>query len=575
MKNKKVKIKIDGKFFEASLGDTVLQVARKNKIDIPSLCYHSDLKIQSSCRLCLVEVVGIKGLHTSCTTKVFDKMVVKTKSPKINKARKINLELLFAQHCEECNDCVLLDNCRLLKLAKEYKVNIPRFIDRKKDFPVYQFGKSLIYDSKKCIDCGLCIDACDKQGVSFLRRKKDGDFFQVEPCNKSEKDCIYCGQCLVHCPAGAFEAVGEFEDIEKAFDQKNKTVVFQFAPSIRVSIGEEFGLDHGTVVTDQLAGAIKAAGADYVFDVSVGADVTTVEEAREFINRVKNGGTLPMFTSCCPGWVRYVEYSFPELIPNLTTVRSPQMIMGGLIKTYWAKQQNIKAKDIYVVSVMPCTAKKSEIERPELKIDGIKPIDYVMTTRELAWLLKKKNIDLSKVKKYKPDCPLNKPTGAGVIYGASGGVMESALRSAYYQLTGKRLAKPDFKSIRGNKNVKTAEVKIAGKKLKIAVVNGNGNVDKIIEELKDDPSAYDYIEVMACPGGCIGGGGQPMPVDDEIRQKRINALYKIDRKKEIRLAEDNPVVQDMYDKLLNNKSSAHKICHTHFYKQKRQNKKLK
>ncbi|MFA7662750.1 MAG: [FeFe] hydrogenase, group A [Patescibacteria group bacterium] len=575
MLNQKINIKIDGQNFVAQTGETILQVARKNKIDIPSLCYHPDLKVQASCRLCVVEIAGVKGLQTSCMTKVFDGMDVKTKSPQINKARQINLELIFAQHVEECDDCVWLDNCKLLKLAREYKVKIPRFVDRKQKFPVHQFGQSLIFDSKKCIDCGLCVEMCHRQGVDFLERQKKGNFFQVEPSKDPKKDCIYCGQCLVHCPVGAFEAVGEFEAIEKFLKQKNKVVVFQFAPSVRVSIGEEFGLEHGSIVTDQLVGAIKQLGVNYVFDVSVAADTTTIEEAGELLERLKTGKNLPMFTACCPGWVRYVEYFFPEFIPNLTTVRSPQMIMGGLIKTYWAKQQKIDPKNIYVVSVMPCVAKKTEIERPELKIKGIKPVDYVMTTRELARLLKKKNINLTKVKKQPADCPLGEPTGAGVIYGTTGGVMESALRSALYQLTGKKMAKPDFKAVRGNKDIKTAEVKIADKKLKIAVVNGNGNAYKILDELKQNPKAYDYIEVMACPGGCIGGGGQPMPVDDEIRQKRINSLYEIDQSKKIRLAEDSPIIQCLYRDFLVNKKDAELICHTRYYKQKKGNRVLK
>lgn len=572
--SQEITIKIDGKNYQAQAGETVLEIARQNGIDIPSLCYHSDLKPKQSCRLCLIEIKGINCLQTSCTTKACDGMEIRTRSKEIDKARQINLELLFAQHEEECSDCVWLDDCRLLKLARAYKVDIPRFKDRKASFPTYQFGDSLIFDSKKCIDCGLCVEMCQRQGVNFMERKKNGNFFQIEPSQDERKDCIYCGQCLVHCPAGAFEAVGEYEDIEKPFNQKDKKVVFQFAPSIRVSIGEEFGLDHGSVVTEQLVGAIKELGVERVFDVSVGADVTTVEEAKELIHRMRKNENMPMFTSCCPGWVRYVEYNYPEFIKNLTTVRSPQIIMGGLIKKYWAQKVGINPEDIYVVSVMPCVAKKSEIERPELEIDGVKPIDQVMTTRELARLFKRKNINLAKAKKIKPDCPLGEATGAGVIYGASGGVMESALRSAAYQLTGKKLEKLDFEAVRGNTDIKTTEVEISGKKLKIAVVNGNGNALKILQELKGDPTKYDYVEVMACPGGCIGGGGQPMPVDDVIRQKRIDALYQIDKGKEIRMAEDSETIKELYDTFLNDVTNTHQVCHTHFYKQEKNNKVL-
>ncbi|MFA5126390.1 MAG: [FeFe] hydrogenase, group A [Patescibacteria group bacterium] len=566
-----IKITIDGLALTAQKGETILSVAQKNKIYIPALCHHPDVKIQASCRLCSVEIKGRPGLVTACSTEVVDGMEIVTDSPSIRLSRLVNLQLIFTEHCEECNDCILKRNCLIKDLAQKYQVPITRFVDRKQGFPVHEFGKSLIFQSSKCIDCGLCVDVCHQEGVDFLEYKKVGDFWQVCPSADKNKDCIYCGQCLVHCPVGAFEAVGEFEDIAKPLQEKNKIVVFQFAPSIRAAIGEEFDLPHGTIVTGQLVAGIHRLGIKYVFDVSVGADVTTMEEASELVERIKNGGRLPMFTACCPAWVKYVEFFTPELVPNMTTVRSPQIIMGGLIKTYWAKKQKINPKDIVVVSVMPCVAKKYEKEKPELKINGLKPVDYVMTTRELAWLFKANNIDLKNLPSEEADPALGIPTGAGVIYGASGGVMESALRTAYYKLTGQHLRQLDFKEVRGLQGFKRAAIKIGDRTLRVAVVNQLTNGQKIIEELKKNPQSYDYVEVMACPGGCIGGGGQPVPVNTEIRRKRAESLYRIDAKKEIRAAEDSDIVKTIYGEFMNDKQNAEKVAHT---KYRRRNKEV-
>ena len=400
--------------------------------------------------------------------------------------------------------------------------------------------------------------------------KERGHLFQVIPSKKRSKDCIYCGQCIVHCPVGAFEAVGEFEDVEKPLLDKDKIVVFQFAPSIRTSIGEEFGLSYGSVVTEKLVAGIKKLGVDKIFDVGVGADFTTVEEAKELVERLESKKNLPMFTSCCPSWVKFVEFYYPEFIPYLTSARSPHIILGGLIKTFWAKKENINPRKITVVSIMPCVSKKYEIQRAELEINGLKPVDYVLTTRELAYLFIKHKIDLKGIKPQKSDSPLGFPSGAGVIYGASGGVMESALRTAYEKLTKKNLSKIEFKKVRGMKGIKKATVKIGNKVVKVAVVNGIGNAKKILEDLKRNPKLYDYVEVMACFGGCIGGGGQPVPTDSKIRKQRAEALYQIDSKKEIRMAHKNPVVKKVYQDFLTSKEKIHSICHTKFSPKKRE-----
>ena len=569
MKKEQIEIIINKKNIKCFKGQNVLEVAQENKIDIPSLCYHSDLEIKANCRLCVVEVKKEKGLFTACSLKVRPGMEIITDSAEINKARKINLELVFAQHCEECNDCVWRYNCRMLDLAKRYKVDITRFFDRKKSYPVHQFGPSLIFDSSKCIDCRNCVDVCHQQGIDYLEIKEKGDLFQIIPSKDKNKDCIYCGQCIIHCPAGAFEGVGEFQDVEKPLLEKDKVVVFQFAPSIRTSIGEEFNFPLGSVVTEKLTGAIKKLNVDKVFDVSVGADFTTIEEAEELIERIKENKNLPMFTSCCPGWVKFVEFYRPDIIPYLTSVRSPHIISGGIIKTLWAEKENIDPKKIIVVSVMPCVAKKYEIQRPELQINGLKPVDYVLTTRELSFLFKKQKIDLKKAKPQKPDNPLGLPTGAGVIYGASGGVMESALRTAYFKITGKNLSKIEFKKVRGLEGIKKAIIKINDKKISTAVVSGIANAKKILDEIEKNPKCYHYIEVMACFGGCIGGGGQPVPTDAKIRKQRAKGLYEIDDRKKIRLAHDNPIVKKIYQNCFVSKEKIHPICHTKYFPDKK------
>ena len=546
-----------------------MDALRENGIKVPTLCYHSDLEIKASCRICVVEVKGKRDLFCACSTKVAKGMAIITDSPKIRRARKINLELLFAQHKEECADCIFGYGCRLLELAKEYKADINRFFDRKTKFPIYQFGPSLIFDSTKCINCQNCVEMCQKQGVDFLEIKENGDFFEIVPSENKKRDCIYCGQCIVHCPVGAFEAVGEFEDVEKCLQQKDKKVIFQFAPAVRTSIGEEFGLPHGKVVTEKLVSAIKKLGVYKVFDTSVGADFTTTEEAGEFIEKLRSG-CGPCFSSCCPSWVKYIEFNYPEFIPNLATTRSPQVILGGLIKTYWAKREKIDPKKIIVVSVMPCVAKKYEIKRRELRINGQKPVDYVLTTRELAYLFLKHKIDLAKIKPQKADAPLGLPSGAGEIYGASGGVVESVLRTIYKKSTGKNLPEVEFKKVRGLQGTKKAEINIGKKIVRIAVINGIGNAKIVLEELKKNPKLYDAVEVMACLGGCIGGGGQPVPADAAIRNKRAESLYEIDQKKEVRFAHENPIVKKIYREFLNSPEIIHKICHTKYYEKKRE-----
>lgn len=551
-----MKVTINGKIVEAKDGETILTVAERNGFEIPTLCFHSDVKIGASCRICVVKVDD--KMVPSCSTKVKEGMEIVISNEEIEKARRINLELLFSQHQEECFDCIWKTNCKMLELAKKYNVEINRFEDRKRNYPVYNFGPSLEFDSSKCIDCRNCIDICKKQGVEYLEVKGKGHLFEVIPSQKENKECVYCGQCIIHCPAGAFEAIGEFEDIEKPFKDEEKMVIFQIAPSVRSTIGEEFGLEYGTVSTKKLVASLLKLGGDKVFDVSTGADFTTIEESKEFLERVAKD-ELPMLTSCCPAWVRFVEFYYPEFIPNLTTVRSPHIILGGVIKKYYSLKENIDPEKIMVVSVMPCVAKKYEIERKELHHEGVKPVDYVMTTREVGRLLKKNKIDFPNIEEKELDNPFGDPSGSGVTYGASGGVMQSA----FYNISGEMAV---FEKI--NNGLKVASVDFNGKTLKLAVVHGLGNAKKILEDLKDDPKKYDYIEVMACYGGCIGGGGQSVPTEEKIRQKRKEGLCSASNEKEIKRASDNSHVKKAYEDFLSDEDIS-QLCYTRFSQKKK------
>ncbi len=560
----KILVIIDGKKYSAEDGQTILEVAQENGIKIPSLCYHPDVQARSNCRMCVVEIKGNKNLQTACSTKIQDGMEIITDSERIKKARKINLELIFSQHQEECDDCVWLDNCKLLEYEKEFGAEISKFPDRKSGRKIVQTGP-IVFDWTKCIDCRLCVDVCP---VEFLEVKNRGADIAIETYPDENRECINCGQCIVHCPVGAIEAEGEFEEIEKPLADKNRTVIIQFAPAIRSSIGEEFGMEPGSVVTGQMVAGMKKLGFNKVFDTSVAADFTTYEEAQELIERVSTGNNLPAFSSCCPAWVKFLEFYYPEFIHNLCTSRSPQIMMGGILKTYWAKENNIDPKNIIVVSVMPCTAKKFEIKREEMRLEnGCFPIDYVLTTREMARLFKKHGIDLKNMESEEADNPFGDPSGAGVIYGASGGVFESAFRTAYFMATGKNMDNLDVKEIRGLEGIKIKELKLGEKILKVAVVSGIKNARKMLEELKKDPGAFHAMEVMACPGGCIGGGGQPIPNTPKIRKKRAEALYGVDAEKKIRLAHENPLVKEAYEKHFTDKEIIHKVLHTN-YKQR-------
>ena len=580
---RKINITIDDKKIECAEGKTILHVAQENGIEIPHLCDHPDLTVKANCRMCVVKIKGRNGLFTACSTPTEDGMDIIVEDKEIRRSRKTNLELVFGSHHLDCDDCTWNKRCGLLSYEKPLRAKITRFANRKDKRPTKQFGP-IIFEGKKCIDCRNCVEVCP---VEFYEIENCGSSIAIEPSANKKKDCVYCGQCIVHCPVGAIKSEGEFEEMEKvlALKKQGKILVAQFAPSIRTSIGEEFGMPYGSIATDKLSAALKKLGFDYVFDTSVGADFTTTQEAGEAVERILEGKNLPIFTSCCPSWVKYVEFYHPEFRKNISHARSPQMMLAGIVKNYFASKQNIDPKNIVMVSIMPCTAKQYEASRPEMFFkDGLKPIDYVWTTRELVRVLMRKKIDLKTIKEFPADNPLGDPSGAGVLYGASGGVMESALRTAYYRLFGRDLEKVDFEQVRGQDGIKRAVIKLCKPvtfgsdkcvELRVAVVNGLKNAKIILDELKQDPKKYQFVEVMACPGGCVGGGGQPLPVDENIRKKRAAALYQIDKSKKIRLAHQNPQVQQVYKEFLTDKKLTKAMFEVDFVPQGKSKIKIK
>ncbi|MDZ7316832.1 MAG: NADH-dependent [FeFe] hydrogenase, group A6 [candidate division KSB1 bacterium] len=565
-----MKITINGKECWANPGETVLKVAEREGIKIPTLCYLKGLTPTGSCRMCVVEVEGQRNLTPACAFPVFEGMKVQTNSAKVRRARKTIIELLIANHPPECLTCVRNGNCELQSLAAEYGVRSLRYQGERRHAKIDVASPSIERDPEKCILCGRCVRVCNEiQGVGaidFARRGFNSIVMPAFDHSLNTAACVFCGQCIVHCPVGALREKSNEKITWEAINNPEKIVVAQIAPAVRVALGEEFGMEPGSIVTGKAVAALRRIGMDYVFDTNFSADLTIIEEANELLGRLKNGGKLPMLTSCSPGWIKYVEHFYPDLLENLSTCKSPHEMQGALIKSYWAEKMGIDPAKIFVVSIMPCTAKKFEAKRPEL--GGRYPdVDAVLTTRELANMIRIAGIDFMRLKDDHFDDPLGEATGAAVIFGATGGVMEAALRTAYFTVTGKEMADIEFRQVRGLDGVKEADVTLNGTTLRVAAVNALRNIKPILDAIRSGNSPYHFIEVMACPGGCINGGGQPLPSDIEKTEKRMAAIYRIDRELAKRSSHQNESVQKLYEEYLEHPNShrAHELLHTHYY----------
>ncbi len=566
-----VNLTINGKQIQAEQGTTILEAARAAGIYIPTLCYHPELRPEGACRLCMVEASGARTLVASCVYPVSEGLVVKTNTDKVREARKTVVELLLANHPKDCLCCQKSGDCELQKIAADLGLRKIRFEGGEtKAHTIDCSNPSLVRDQEKCILCGRCIRICrDVQGMSVYSFAGRG--FNTIVSTAFEHDlkdavCTYCGQCASVCPTGAIVEKDDTEQVWKAINDPDKVVIVQTAPSVRVALGEELGIPAGSIVTGKMVAALRSLGFDKVFDTNFSADLTIMEEGHEFIDRLQNGGVLPMITSCSPGWVNMIELKYPDLLPHLSTAKSPQQMFGAVAKTYYAEKAGIDPAKIVSVSVMPCTAKKAEAQREEMCDSGYRDVDVVITTRELGRMIREAGIDFAALPEEHFDSPLGTGTGAAVIFGNTGGVMEAALRTVADVVSGEDLPKIEYEEVRGMEETREATLNIAGKEIKIAVVNTLASAHKMLDRIKAGTADYQFIEVMACPGGCIGGGGQPVPVNREIRQKRREALFDCDRMSELRKSHENPEIKALYDNWLGKPlgEKAHHLLHTHY-----------
>lgn len=582
MKKEFVTLTIDDQEVKVEKGTTILQAAKQAGIDIPTLCFLKEINEVGDCRMCIVEVEGRRGFATSCIQTVEEGMVVHTNTQNVLEARHVILDLIISNHAKDCLTCTRSGNCELQNLATKFNITKVEFEGERAEHTIDDLSPSIVRDFNKCILCRRCVAACKNVqqigAIDCINRGFESCISTVGDHSLNDVNCTNCGQCIQACPTGALHEKETIDDVWIKLKDPDSYVIVQTAPAVRVALGEEFGMDIGTNVTGKMVTALKRLGFNKVFDTNTGADFTIMEEANEFIERFKENDNLPMITSCSPGWVKYIEMNYPELLPHLSTCKSPHQMFGALLKTYFAKKEGIDPEKIYVVSVMPCIAKKFERQRSEMKNNGLYDVDNVITTRELSRMIKQANIEFTKLEDSEFDNPMGEATGAAAIFGTTGGVMEAALRTAQDTLTGKNLDKINFEQVRGGDGIKRATVNIDGKDIKVVAASGLANAKKILEEIKSGKADYQFVEIMACPGGCVMGGGQPIKSSKirsevDIRKLRANSLYSIDEKSTIRKSHENPIVKKIYEEYLEEPGSyrAHKLLHTHYKKREKYN----
>jgi NADH-quinone oxidoreductase subunit G/NADP-reducing hydrogenase subunit HndD len=567
-----MQIEVNNRNIEAKPGETLLEAMKRAGIHVPTLCHMEGLLPSGACRMCVVEVAGRPNLVPSCAYPAEEGMKVQTHSPRALRARKTIIELLLADHPDDCLYCVRSGSCQLQKFAEEFGVRQRRYSGEKNEYKLDTSSPSIVRDPSKCILCGKCVRICEEiQGVSAIDFTGRGCHAAItaafdEGLNVSS--CINCGQCISVCPTGALREQSDIKAVTEALNDPEKYVVVQCAPAISVTLAEEFGLKPGQDVAQKMNAALRQLGFDRVFDTGFTADLTIMEEGSELVQRIQSSGKLPMLTSCSPGWIKFVETFYPDMVENLSTCKSPQQMMGAIIKSYFAQREGIDPSKIFSVSVMPCTAKKFEAGRGEMSQHNRPDIDAVLTTRELARIIRIRNLDLDAMSPEAPDSPFGGRSTAGKLFGASGGVMEAALRSAHFLLTGKDMEQLEIQAVRGLEGVKEFKVEVAGKTLGVAVVSGLSNARTLLEQIRAGRDDIHFIEVMTCPGGCIAGGGQPIGADPEAVKSRMKALYKIDRDEPLRLSHKNPDVQRLYEEFLGEPlgEKSHHLLHTHYEK---------
>ena len=582
MEEEIINFKIDGIDAKAKKGTTILEAARQNGIDIPTLCFLKDINEVGDCRMCIVEVEGRKGFATSCIQKVEEGMVVKTHSPEVLEARKAILELILSNHHKDCLTCTRSGNCELQNLCIQFNIQKINYEGEMSEHKIDDKSPAIVRDFNKCILCRRCVATCKNVqeigAIDCINRGFNSCISTTYDCSLNDVDCTFCGQCIESCPTGALKEKEYIDDVWKKLKDDESYVVVQTAPAVRVALGEEFGMPIGTNVKGKMVTALKYLGFNKVFDTNTGADLTIMEEANEFIERLTKGGTLPMITSCSPGWVRFAEKNYPDLLDHLSSCKSPHQMFGAIIKSYFAQKYNVEPSKIVTVSIMPCIAKKYEASREEMEVDTLRDVDYVLTTRELARMIRQANINFNSLEDGDFDIPMGDASGAGAIFGTTGGVMEAAIRTAVDTLEGKSLEKVEYEVVRGEKEIKEATLQIAGKEIKIAVASGLANARKIMEQIKQGKCEYQFVEIMACPGGCVMGGGQPIKnsrtrASVDVRKLRADALYDIDEKSVTRKSHENPVMKELYKEFLQKPGSeiAHKYLHTHYTKKEKYN----